>query len=32
VLKGYAALLRATHRDAKAEEMEAIVRSMEINR
>jgi serine/threonine protein kinase/Tfp pilus assembly protein PilF len=32
VLKGFAELLRATHRDARAAEMESIVRSMEINR
>jgi serine/threonine protein kinase/Flp pilus assembly protein TadD len=32
VLKGFAALLRATHRDARAAEMESIVRSMEENR
>jgi serine/threonine protein kinase/Tfp pilus assembly protein PilF len=31
VLKSFAALLRATHRDARADEMESIVRSMEGN-
>jgi serine/threonine protein kinase len=32
VLKGFAALLRATRRDARAAEMESLARSMEINR
>ena len=32
VLKGFAVLLRATDRDARAAEIESIVRSMEINR
>jgi serine/threonine protein kinase len=32
VIKGFAALLRATHREARASEMEALVRTMQTNK